>query len=291
MRIVNHGGRAGLLLGELVLDIEEATAGRFSSDPQTLYGRWDELREWAATAEARSSAGVPVSAPLASPVPRPRQVFAIGLNYRDHAAEAARPEPETPMVFTKFPSCIAGPHDTIALPPGSVDFEAELAVVIGRRAEHVPAESAWEFVAGLTVGQDISERELQTSPPHPSQYGLAKSYPGFGPLGPAVVSLDELADRGSLGISCTLNGETMQEARTDDMIFDVPAIVAYLSGVLPLLPGDVIFTGTPAGIGYARTPRRLLQPGDELVTQIEGLGAMRHHFAAASAGSGGVKAG
>lgn len=186
--------------------------------------------------------------------------------------------PTTSMVvFTKFPASITGPDTAVALPAGSVDFEAELVVVIGRRAYQVDRAGAWDYVAGLTAGQDLSERELQLRPPTP-QFSLGKSYPGFAPMGPALVTVDEFADPDDLEIGCTLNGTQMQKSRTSRMIFPVTEIIARLSAVLPLFPGDVIFTGTPSGIGWARDPKVLLQPGDELVTTIETIGAMRHHF-------------
>ena len=202
-------------------------------------------------------------------------MFAIGLNYRGHAEEAGLDLPTTPMVFTKFPTSVTGPNDPILLPPGSVDFEAELVAVIGRRAESVSEDEAWDYVAGLTIGQDLSERDLQTRPPAPQQFSLAKSFPGFAPIGPVLVTADELANRDDLEIGCFLNGELMQKARTSDLIFPVPALVAHLSSVLPLLPGDLIFTGTPSGVGWARDPQRFLQPGDELVTYVEGIGELR----------------
>jgi 2-keto-4-pentenoate hydratase/2-oxohepta-3-ene-1,7-dioic acid hydratase in catechol pathway len=191
---------------------------------------------------------------LGPPVPHPPQVFAIGLNYRAHAEEGGLATPESPMVFTKFPSSITGPNGEISLPPGAVDDEAELVVVIGRR--------------------------LQLQPPAPQQFSLAKSFPGFSPLGPVLVTADELANPDDLEIACRLNGETLQRARTWEMIFGVPALIAYLSSILPLLPGDVIFTGTPDGVGFARDPQRLIAAGDTLETELEGIGTMRHTFAA-----------
>jgi 2-keto-4-pentenoate hydratase/2-oxohepta-3-ene-1,7-dioic acid hydratase in catechol pathway len=217
---------------------------------------------------------------LGPPVPRPPQVFGIGLNYRDHAAEAGLTLPERPMVFTKFPASVTGPGGTIIRPAGSVDFETELVAVIGRRAEYVPAAEAWAYVAGFTAGQDLSERELQTSGPPPQQYNMGKSYRGFAPIGPALVTLDEFADPADLELGCQVNGRQMQKARTGDMIFSIPQLVEFLSAILPLLPGDLIFTGTPSGIGWARKPPELLQIGDELVTWVEGIGEMRHRFVA-----------
>jgi 2,4-didehydro-3-deoxy-L-rhamnonate hydrolase len=177
-------------------------------------------------------------------------------------------------VFTKFPSCITGGHGEIQLPPGGhTDWEVELVAVIGRRAFRISAADAWDHVAGLTVGQDISERVLQAAGPSP-QFSLAKSLPGFGPTGPWLVTPDELADPDDLEISCYLNGELVQHSRTRHLIFGVPALIAYLSARLRLLPGDVLFTGTPAGVGFSRDPAVYLKPGDELVSRIEGLGEL-----------------
>ncbi|WP_410575436.1 fumarylacetoacetate hydrolase family protein [Amycolatopsis sp. cmx-4-61] len=149
--------------------------------------------------------------------------------------------------------------------------------MLSRESYRVPASQAWEHVAGLTLGQDLSERELQLKPPTP-QFTLGKSYPGFAPMGPQLVTADEFPDRDDIGLGCHLNGEQMQKSRTADMIFSVGEIIAYLSSILPLYAGDVIFTGTPAGIGMARKPARFLSPGDELVTSAEGIGSMRTQF-------------
>lgn len=278
MRIYNVAGRLVLSLdGRAGADVETASGGRFSADVQAIYGQWDEFIRWAAAYSGPSP--VPVeNDQLGPPVPRPPQVFGIGLNYRDHAAESGLELPQRPMVFTKFPASVTGPHGAITRPPGSVDFEAELVVVIGRRAEHVPAGRAWEHVAGLTAGQDLSERELQFAGPPPQQFSMGKSFAGFAPIGPALVTAEELPDPGDLELGCLVNGEQMQKGRTSDMIFTIPQLIESLSSVVPLLPGDLIFTGTPSGIGWARTPRRLLQAGDELVTWVSGIGEMRHHF-------------
>ncbi|MEO3861978.1 fumarylacetoacetate hydrolase family protein [Acrocarpospora sp. B8E8] len=281
MRVVSVEGRLAVVVDGQVVDVERASGGRFDAAAQAVYARWEEFVAWAAEGVQPGAVSGPAldQVILAAPVPEPRQVFAIGLNYRDHVAEGGLEASDTtPMVFTKFPSSVAGPYDDVPLPPGSVDFEAELVVVIGKRAERVPADRAWEHVAGLTAGQDLSERELQTGPPHPPQFSLAKSFPKFAPIGPAVVTPDEFDDPSDLEIGCHLNGEQMQKARTSDMIFSVAGIVAYLSSVLPLLPGDLIFTGTPSGVGFVRDPKRLITPGDVLLTHVEGIGTMRHHF-------------
>ena len=285
MRIINTGGRLGLLTGEGYLDVATASNGAFAADPQAVFEHWGRFREWAAGALAESRTGdlLPVNeADLRAPVPRPRQVFAIGVNYRDHAAEAGIDLPLEPMVFTKFPSAITGPFDTIELPSGAVDFEAELVVVIGRTAYRVAESDAWSYVAGLTIGQDLSERDTQLRPPAPQQYNLGKSFPGFAPLGPCLVTPDEFANPDDLEIGCSLNGEEMQKARTKEFVFTISQLVSSLSNVLQLFPGDVIFTGTPSGIGWTRTPKRLIGPGDQLTTVIEGIGHMRHRFALAA---------
>ncbi|EHI10433.1 fumarylacetoacetate hydrolase family protein [Mycolicibacterium thermoresistibile] len=277
MRLINQGGRLKIDVDGLAADVEKTSDYRFSADPQEIYARWEEFTAWASAADL--SGGDPiVEAELGPPVPRPAQVFAIGINYRDHMDEAGLSEPEAPFVFTKFPAAITGPYDVIELPDGSVDWEVELVAVIGRRAHRVSERDGWNYVAGLTVGQDLSERELQLSGPPPQQFNLGKSYTGFAPIGPAVVTLDEFADPADVEISTTLSGELMQLARTRDVFFSVPQLVAYLSQILPLLPGDLIFTGTPSGIGWARTPKRFIDSDDELVTRAEGIGEMRHRF-------------
>jgi 2,4-didehydro-3-deoxy-L-rhamnonate hydrolase len=235
---------------------------------------WPQLSDWAAGRDLGD--GRPfLPGELLAPVPAPRQVFALGLNYRDHAAESAVEPPTEPMVFTKFVTSLTGPAGTVALPSASVDWEVELVVVIGRTASRVPADRGWTYVAGLTVGQDLSDRALQFAD-SPPQFSLAKSYRGFGPIGPYVVDPGEVPDPDDLAIACSVNGEPMQSDRTSSMIFGVGEIVARLSRVVPLLAGDIIFTGTPAGVGFARTPPRYLRPGDELVSRIEGLGEMTH---------------
>jgi 2-keto-4-pentenoate hydratase/2-oxohepta-3-ene-1,7-dioic acid hydratase in catechol pathway len=278
MRIANVSGRLTLVHQGKGIDVATASKGAFGPDVQAVYERWGEFVAWAHTARGEG-ARFP-NEHLGSPAPRPAQVFAIGVNYVAHAAESGLETAKTPVVFTKFPASVTGPFADVDLPRGSVDFEAELVVVMGRVAERVAAARAWDYVAGLTIGQDLSERELQLSGPPPQQFSIAKSYKGFAPIGPWLVTPDEFANRDDLEIGCSLGGETMQRARTSEMIFSVPKLIAFLSSVLPLWPGDVIFTGTPAGIGWSRTPKRLLAPGDELVTFVEGIGEMRNHFVA-----------
>lgn len=277
MRVANLNGRSVLLADGGAIDIERASSGRFGPDPSSLYERWDEFTAWAE--DARLPAPEPYSsADLRAPVPAPRQVFAIGLNYHEHAKESGLATPDQPVVFTKFPTCVTGPYGDIALPDGGhTDWEVELVAVVGRTARNVPEPDAWHHVAGLTAGQDLSERRLQLAGPAP-QFSLGKSLPGFGPIGPCVATIDEFTDPDDVALGCRIGDEWVQRARTADMIFSVPRLVAALSAVLPLLPGDLVFTGTPAGVGMGRTPQRWLAPGDELVTHIETIGEMRHRL-------------
>jgi 2-keto-4-pentenoate hydratase/2-oxohepta-3-ene-1,7-dioic acid hydratase in catechol pathway len=279
MRLANLDGRAALVFAtdgsSLALDVETASGGLIGSDPQAVYADWDSFAAWAVTVEP---GGVPFErSSLGAPVPRPRQVFAIGINYAEHAAEAGYPAGSLPITFTKFPSCLTGPDAQVELPPGSVDWEVELVVVISRSAKDVSREDAWSHVAGLTVGQDLSEREAQNAGAKP-QYSLSKSHTGFGPMGPWLVSTDEFENPNDLAISSTLSGESMQSSRTSMMIYSVPDLIFELSRVCELYPGDVIFTGTPAGVGNARTPKRFIGPADTLRSEIEGIGYLENTF-------------
>jgi 2-keto-4-pentenoate hydratase/2-oxohepta-3-ene-1,7-dioic acid hydratase in catechol pathway len=273
MRIANLAGRLSIIVDELAVDVADASDNRFGPQVQDIYECFDEFREWAASGTLPAGRGFD-PAELGAPAPHPRQLFAIGLNYSEHASESGFAAPPSPAVFTKFVTSIAGPFAEVALPPGNVDWEVELVVVIGRRAFHVREPEAWSHVAGLTVGQDISERVLQMVGSVP-QFSLAKSFPGFTPMGPWLVTADEFDNPDDLELTCAIDGEQMQKGRTSELIFSVPALIANLSAVLPLLPGDVIFTGTPAGVGMGRSPQRYLQPGQTLTSSIEGIGEMR----------------
>lgn len=272
MKIANVNGRAALVLGDEIADVEQASGGRFGPDPMDLFDDWDAFVAFAGG--ITGGTGPLVEADLANPVPVPRQVFAIGLNYRSHAEESGMAIPEVPATFTKFPASLAGPFADVEICGPSIDWEVELVAVVGTRAERVDEADAWSHIAGVTVGQDISDRNLQFAAG--AQFSLGKSRRGYGPMGPHLVTVDELADPDDLALGCAVNGETVQDARTSDLIFSVPRLVAELSGVLPLLPGDVIFTGTPAGVGVTRQPPRFLQPGDVLESWIEGIGTIRN---------------
>lgn len=274
MRVASVQGRAAIVQDDRCLDLAEASTGRFGSDPLDMYRRWDELVEWAQGLDG--AAGAPLDeATLTCPVPMPRQVFALAVNYQDHAAEASVKAPEHPLVFTKFPTSISGPFSPIELATNRADWEVELVVVIGREARSVSEERAWDVVAGLTVGQDVSERRMQFRPPFP-HLSIAKSLPTFGPIGPVVVTPDELDDPDALHLTCAVDGELMQDGTTADLIFPVARLISAISSAVPLLPGDLIFTGTPAGTGSTRDPRRYLQPGNVVESWIDGIGTMRN---------------
>jgi 2,4-diketo-3-deoxy-L-fuconate hydrolase len=275
MRFGNVGGRMQLVVGDGLVDVEEASGGRLPAHPVAALEQWDALVEWARSAGEASAPSAPLAgSALQGPVPRPRQVFGVGLNYRLHVAEGGRDLPEEPAVFTKFPSCISGPTSEIPVGSETVDWEVELVVALGRTAHRVSVDRAWDHVAGLMVGQDISDRVVQMRPP--AQWSLAKSFSGFGPTGPFLVTADDVPDRDDLELGCSVNGEEVQKARTSDLIFPVPELVSRLSHIVTLWPGDLIFTGTPSGVGYARTPPRFLRAGDLLTSYIEGIGELHN---------------
>lgn len=279
MRVGNLSNRLTLFTDQGAIDVATASGGRFGPDPQAAYDDWAAFTAWAASAPAEGARPF-AQADLGPPAPRPRQVMAIGANYRDHVEEGDFPVQEFPLMFTKWPSSFMGPVGDIVLPGESVDWEAELVFVMGKLARNVPKAKGWDYVAGLTVGQDVTERAVQLRGLAP-QFGPSKSYPGFSPSGPWLVTPDEFANPDDLQILCSLNGEQMQNGRTSNMVFGVPAIIEVLSQFLTLYPGDVIYTGTPAGVGLHCIPPRYLRPGDEIVTAIPGIGEMHHRFVAA----------
>lgn len=274
MKLANSNGRAVLVLGEEIADIDSVSDGRFGPDPMAIYEDWGAFSDFATS--IRTGTGPLVEGNLRNPVPRPRQVFAIGINYRGHSEESGIAVPEVPAVFTKFPASLAGPYVEVEVVGHAIDWEAELVVVVGRSADRVAEADGWSHIAGLAVGQDVSDRHLQFAAG--SQFSLGKSRRGYGPVGPWVVTPDELDDPDSLALGCAVNGEKMQDARTSDMIFPVSRLIAEISAVLPLLPGDIVFTGTPAGVGAVRKPPRFLLPGDTLETWIEGIGSIRNRL-------------
>src|SRR3984957_8458217 len=212
---------------------------------------------------------------LLAPVPAPPRIFGIGVNYAEHSAESGTPMQKVPTVFIVLSSAVVGPDANVILPKASEkpDYEAELAVVIGKPGYQIPASRAMEHVFGYTIMNDVSARDVQRAT---SQFSLGKSFPPFAPLGPWGVSKDEVADPHVLQISLSIGGEKLQNSNTKMMIFQVPALIEYLSGITPLEVGDVISTGTPAGVGMGRTPPRWLKPGEEMVIEIEHIGELRN---------------
>ncbi|MDW8290182.1 MAG: fumarylacetoacetate hydrolase family protein [Armatimonadota bacterium] len=216
---------------------------------------------------------------LLPPVPRPQKILAIGANYRAHCEESGMPIPQKPIVFVKVPSALIAHGEAIVYPriTSELDYEGELAVVVGRRARNVPAEEAMAYVAGYTIMNDVTARDLQRTE---GQWTRAKGCDTFAPCGPWLVTADEVADPHALVIETRVNGEVRQRSSTSDMIFPIPALIAHISAAMTLLPGDIITTGTPAGVGVYRQPQGLLQPGDEVVIRIEGIGELRNHVVA-----------
>jgi 2-keto-4-pentenoate hydratase/2-oxohepta-3-ene-1,7-dioic acid hydratase in catechol pathway len=284
MRIANNAGRLALVQNDRILDVEGASGGLFSADPTDAFARWGELVAWAGSVDvdAHPDAAPLASAALDAPSPRPRQVFGIGLNYADHAAESGLPLPENPLVFTKFPSSVAGPDVHVALPGATVDWEAELVVVIAKGGRNIPLADARAHVAGFTVGQDLSERTVQWLG-QPAQFNLGKSFENFAPIGPVIVTIDELADPDRLTLTATIIGvdgtrTEVQNGNSDQLVFGIDELIARLSQTIELLPGDLIFTGTPPGVGAGRTPARFLVAGETLVTEISGIGRITQRF-------------
>jgi 2-keto-4-pentenoate hydratase/2-oxohepta-3-ene-1,7-dioic acid hydratase in catechol pathway len=210
---------------------------------------------------------------LLAPIPRPPKLICVGLNYRDHAAETKMEIPKVPTIFNKFPNVVIGPGDNIVLPKVSErpDYEAEFAFVIGRGGRHIPASRAMEHVFGYTIVNDVSARDYQMAT---SQWLMGKTFDTFAPMGPWIVTADEIADPHSLDISLEIGGERLQSSNTRELIFKIPELIEFISKVVTFEPGDVVITGTPAGVGFARKPPRYLKPGDQVSITVEGIGTL-----------------
>jgi 2-keto-4-pentenoate hydratase/2-oxohepta-3-ene-1,7-dioic acid hydratase in catechol pathway len=289
MRLANIDNRAALVIeqdgAEQFLDLARASDGRWGPGLADVFRNWAEVVGWASEADVPAEQLVPIDrARLGAPSPAPRQVFALGLNYRAHAAESGFAAPtELPPVFTKYVSSFSGPDTEVVLPPGAnVDWEIELVAIVGREARDVAEADAWSYVAGLTAGQDLSERLTQMRGPAP-QFGLGKSYPGFSPQGPWLVTPDEFGSPDDLELGCAVDGVEVQKGQTGDLIFGIPRLIAALSENVTLYPGDVIFTGTPAGVGMGREPQRYLRAGERLDSWIAGIGELHQTFVSAPA--------
>lgn len=278
MRLANSAGRASIILDGRAIDVERASNGALPSDPMILCDL-DHRHALEAIAETADAGEWPAleADELGAPVPRPPKGFGVALNYRQHAIESGLNLPTEPHLFAKTENCVCGPYDEIVVPVGreQVDYEAELVVVFGRRCRAVDAADAWSFIAGVTCGQDISDRAEQFRLPV-KQFTIAKSYDTFGPIGPYLVTVDELARPDALEIEGRLCGQVMQHSNTGDLIFGVPRLVEWLSRFITFGVGDLLWTGTPGGVGEAQKPPRFLRAGDVVETEIEGIGTMRN---------------
>jgi 2-keto-4-pentenoate hydratase/2-oxohepta-3-ene-1,7-dioic acid hydratase in catechol pathway len=292
MRLVTYEGergsqRSGILVGEAVVDTEaaarQARSGEdvdWTSNRAVIQASPEQRAALAQAAEEDlETSGMPVSQiHLGPPIPDPDKILCMGLNYRDHAAESGMDLPEKPLFFPKFRNSLIGPNDQIVLPKASdqIDYEAELAVVIGRRCKNVEVSDALDCVAGAMALNDVSARDLQVEV---SQWMMGKAIDTFAPCGPSLVLMDELDDLQSLGIRARVNGDTLQDANTSLMVFTVAEAIAFLTRVMTLEPGDIIATGTPAGVGWTREPPVWLHSGDVVEIEIDGIGTIRNPVA------------
>ena len=294
MRLVTYTARDTMRLGAMrgereIVDVSRASGGHLPSDMLGFLAAGDAAMDAARAALARVESTardraiadgllVALDEPgvrLEAPIPRQRSVLAAGVNYKDHAAEAKIEPPKRPMIFAKVASCITGPGMPIHRPKVSpfLDWEGELCFVIGRRARHVPAARALEHVAGYMIGDDVSVRDWQV---HTPTFMMGKSFDTHGPTGPWLVTRDEVSDPHVLGLKTWVNGVLKQDANTRDLIFGIPALIEYVSQAFTLEPGDVVFTGTPAGVGFIRNPREFLKAGDVVRVAIDGLGVLEN---------------
>ena len=279
MKLVTYGEsgqeRIGAVVGGEIVDLRSAD----DALPGTVLGVLEADAVEAVSRAVESGVGVRTpldGARLASPIPRPPKIVCVGLNYLDHATEQNVPLPEHPLLFSKATSSVVGPCDDVVLPAESeqVDYEVELAVVIGRTATAVSEADAYDYIAGYTVANDVSARDIQF---RQQQWHQGKSYDTFCPMGPWLVTKDEITDPNALAVKLTLNGEVLQDSNTDNLIFNVPTLVSRISSAMTLFPGDVISTGTPAGVGVFRDPKILLKAGDYMETRVEGIGTLKNH--------------
>lgn len=273
-------GRIGILRGDRVFDLGKTDPGLPRCMKTLLEMGAEGLRRAAIAAEGAIEAIPSHQVDLLPPVPQPEKIICVGLNYADHAAETGIRPPREPVIFNKLPTTLRASGDPIVLPELSreVDYEAELVVVIGAGGRAIPRDKALAHVAGYTCGNDVSARDWQKGKPG-GQWLLGKSFDSFAPTGPALVTADEVGDAGKLRIKCRLNGRLVQDSCTDQLIFPVAELIAYVSSVATLKPGDLIFTGTPPGVGMARTPPLYLRAGDLVEVEIERVGLLRNRVA------------
>lgn len=273
MKLVTFRGadgsaKPGLLQDDSILDL---TSAGFSDAVDAISKGADALR---GAAESGKGQRVPAAKThLLAPIPNPPRIFCVGLNYRDHAVESKMEIPKVPTIFIKLPSAVVGPDAEVRIPSitKQPDYEAEFAIVIGKPGRRIAAEKWQEHVFGYTILNDVSARDVQLST---SQWILGKSFDTFCPIGPAIVTKDEIADPHALDVRMTIGNEVLQHSNTRELIFKAPELIAYISAVTPLLAGDIISTGTPAGVGLGRNPQRWLKPGEVMIAEVDGIGRL-----------------
>jgi len=280
MRIANLNHRSSIITTEGIVDVQTASNGAFSSSIDKLINNIEPLIKWFNdTAPAPTTIAtleeIMSRNDIGPVIENPSQIFAIGLNYRQHAEEMNLVLPTRPMVFTKFPSSITGANSSFKIPSETTDWEAELVIVFGKRVRNISVEDALSCVAGYCTGNDLSDRELQMAG-SPAQFSLGKSHENFSPIGPWLTTTDDIEDPNDLRISCSVNGTKYQNSNTSDMVFTVPELISYVSSVCEIRPGDLMFTGSPHGVGQGQTPKIFLKPGDVVETTIDGLGTLRN---------------
>ena len=269
--------RIGARSGDQIIDLSTADSS-IPSDMRSFLEAGEPALSAASKAVALGGSSFSAKdVKILAPISNPEKVVCIGLNYADHAAESGMDIPPEPVVFSKYASAIIGPGDTIKLPPSSnePDYEVELVVVIGKSGFNISQADAMNHVAGYTVGHDVSARDYQLQKPA-GQWMMGKTFDTFAPIGPDLVTADEVGDPNDLGIRCILNDETVQDSNTAQLIFKIPELIAYLSHVFTLNPGDLIFTGTPPGVGMARDPQLWLKAGDKVVCEVDGIGRLEN---------------
>ena len=279
MKLVSFGEkgqeRVGVVVDGEILDLATSDV----SLPDSVMGLLEQgaLGEVTRVLERGAGNRIPEdSVRLGAPIPRPSKIVCVGLNYRDHAEEQGVPLPIHPLLFSKASSTVVGPYDDVVLPEESkqVDYEVELAIVIGRQATKVSEADAYDYIAGYTVTNDVSGRDIQF---RQEQWHQGKSYDTFCPMGPYLITKDEIPDPNTLSVKLVLNGETLQDSNTDNLIFNVPTLVSRISHIMTLFPGDLISTGTPAGVGVFRDPKILLKSGDYMETYVAGIGTLKNN--------------
>jgi 2-keto-4-pentenoate hydratase/2-oxohepta-3-ene-1,7-dioic acid hydratase in catechol pathway len=265
----------GVILGSDIVGLKGAG---FPTLLAVIEGGADARKRVASWLDGKPAAVPLAKARLLAPLARPPKIICVGLNYRDHAIESKMEIPKVPTIFSKYPTAVIGPGDPIVLPKLSAkpDYEAEFAFVIGTGGRHIPADRWKDHIFGYTNFHDVSARDYQMAT---TQWMMGKTFDTFAPMGPAIVTADEIPDPHALDIQMIINGEVLQSSNTSNLIFRIPALIEYLSGVFTLEAGDVVATGTPAGVGFSRNPPRWLRPGDDVVVRISGLGELRNPVA------------